>query len=122
MMGTKADIPIRKKYTARRNTARPVHGSRDKKTRAVFLALSGIPIRPEPCSSRFLVFQLGRYTARTAVHTGFVSALLFYGLFCAVIAPAHTLSPTPTLTRARSTRAVLRLYGPWPCFSAWRHS
>jgi hypothetical protein len=60
---------------------------RAKTSRAVFGALSGIP--------------MSRYTARTAVHTGFVSGL--HGLFCAAIAPAHTISPTPTRTRARST-------------------
>jgi hypothetical protein len=43
----------------------------------------------------------GRNTARAALHTGFVSG--FDGFCCAAIAPALTLSHTPTRTRARST-------------------
>jgi lysozyme family protein len=41
-----------------------------------------------------------------ALYTGFVSG--FDGLLCAAIAPAHTLSPTPTRTHARTTVMNLR--------------
>jgi hypothetical protein len=58
MNSASADIPIKKKYTACRNTTRPVHGSRDENITSripragihIFLTCTfvGIPIRLVP--------------------------------------------------------------------------
>jgi hypothetical protein len=62
-------------------------------SRAVLRALYGIPIRPVHGSDRSTYGLCIELILRP-----FIS----YGLFCAVIAPAHALSPTPARTRAGS--------------------
>jgi hypothetical protein len=81
-MASQADIPMRKRYTARRFTARGT-----KISRAVFRALYDVPI--------------GRYTTRTAVHTGIVSGLYTYSLFYPHGHRARTHSLTNTYPHPR---------------------
>jgi hypothetical protein len=84
-----ADIPIRKRYTARRNTARPVHGLRDENV------TSRVP--RAFCYSHKAGTRLGPHYKR-ALYRAYAAFSI-----CVAFAQAHTLSSTPTRTRARST-------------------